>query len=200
MPQNLTMPVKPGDYEIRYVFVGPGTDTSGNAHRVIANQPITITAAAASLDGPDAAKTGETLTINWTGPAGAGDFITITKPDAAQKSYGDYKYASNGSPSKIRMPLNPGLYELRYVQKGRRQGDKVIARKPITITQTQASLKGPKTAIVGSEVKVDWVGPTGEAGDFITVTTPDARESKYMDYAYTKKGTPAKITMPIEPG
>ncbi len=199
-PQNLTMPVKPGEYEIRYVFVGPGADTSGNAHSVIARQAIVITATDASLDSPDTAKTGETLTIAWTGPSGAGDYITVTKPDAAQNRYGDYKYASNGSPSKIRMPLNPGQYELRYVQKGGRQGDKVIARKPITITQTQASLKGPKTAIVGSEVKVDWVGPTDESGDFITVTTPDARESKYLDYAYTKNGTPAKISMPLEPG
>jgi len=199
-PQNLTMPVTPGDYEIRYVFVGPGTDTSGNAHKIIARQPVVIMAAAASLDGPEAAKTGETLSIVWTGPGGAGDFITITKPDAAQKTYNDYKYASNGSPSKIRMPLTPGAYELRYVQKGGRQGDKVIARKPIEITQVDASLKGPKTASVGAELKVDWTGPRDEPGDFITVTAPDARDSKYLDYAYTKNGSPAKISMPLEPG
>ncbi len=199
-PHDLTMPVKPGKYEIRYVFVGPGADTSGNAHSVIARQPVVITAVGASLDGPDTAETGETLSIEWSGPEGTGDYITVTKPDAAQNSYGDYKYASNGSPSKIRMPLTPGLYELRYVQKGGLQGDKVIARKPVTITQVQASLRGPKSAIVGSAVEIDWVGPTDEPRDFITVTTPDAREKSYLDYAYTRNGSPAKISMPLEPG
>lgn len=199
-PHELNMPVKPGAYEIRYVFVGKADNRGASENRIIARRAITIEQAGATLNGPDRANTGEAISIVWTGPTGNGDFVTVTAPDAADKNYMDYKYTANGSPSKIRMPLKPGDYELRFVQKGGLQGYKVLARKSIKVVEVEASISGPKTALVGSEIKVDWTGPVGASGDFITITAPDASERTYKDYAYTKNGSPSKIEMPIEPG
>jgi len=199
-PYGLRMPVETGKYELRYVFIGKSDNRGGSENRIIARQEITIEEARATLDGPDEAKTGETISVDWTGPTGAGDFVTVTAPGARDQNYTNYKYTKNGSPSKIRMPLKPGDYELRFVQKGGLQGYKVLARKPIKIVQVSASISGPKSAKVGSEIEVEWTGPAFESGDFITVTKPDAAERKYLDYAYTKNGNPAKISMPQEPG
>ncbi len=198
-PHDIQVPVEAGQYEIRYVFVG-NDNGSSYGHRVIARQELTVEKAEASIDGPETARTGDTLSIDWTGPTSKGDFVTVTKQDASQRSYTDYKYTANGSPSKLRMPLEPGDYELRVVQKGARAGYKVVASKPIKITQMKASLSGPKTAVVGSDVEIVWAGPSPQSGDFITVTKPDATERTYLDYAYSKNGSPAKISMPVEPG
>lgn len=199
-PQNLVMPIEPGEYELRYVFVGPAKNASSNAHRVVARKSITIIDAGVTIDGPTQARTGEIVQIPWTGPGRKRDFITVTAPDAAPRSYTNYKYANYGSPSEIRMPLTPGDYELRYVQQGVNASDRVAARKPIKIIQSKATLSGPKTAKVGSEVSVKWSGPSPAAGDFITVTAPDAGERSYTSYAYTGNGSLATINMPVEPG
>lgn len=199
-PQQLVMPVEPGDYELRYVFVGPAGDSGSSRRSVIARQAITITKAKVSLEGPEQANTGEILQIAWTGPGYKRDFITVTALDAAPGSYTNYKYGNQGSPAEIRMPLTPGDYELRYVQQGANGKDNVSARRPIKIVQADASISGPETAKVGSEISVAWSGPTPAAGDFITITAPDASERSYQDYAYTKNGSPSKIEMPVEPG
>jgi len=192
--KSLAMPIEPGDYEIRYVFVGSSGEGGGD-NQVIARRPITITAVDATLDAPDTAQAGQTIAVEWTGPATRSDFITVVLPDAPDKAYTDYKYARNGSPANIRMPLDKGDYELRYVQKG----NKVLARRPISISGAAASLSVPETAKVGAEISVEWEGPK-ERSDFITVTKPDAASKAYTDYAYTRNGSPSKITMPLEPG
>ncbi len=199
-PQKLIMPVAPGDYELRYVFVGPAKNTASNSHKVVARKAITITKAVVTLQGPKQAETGEILQINWTGPGRERDFITVTTPDAAARSYTNYSYGHQGSPAEIRMPVNPGDYELRYVQQGVNEPDKVAARRPIKIVQSVATISGPKTANVGSEISVKWSGPTPASGDFITITAPDASERAYQDYAYTKNGSPSKIEVPVAPG
>ena len=60
----------------------------------------------------------------------SGDWITVTTPDAPESKYNDYAYTKQGSPATIRMPLEPGEYELRFVQGNK----KVIARQAITVT------------------------------------------------------------------
>ena len=199
-PQKLPMPVEPGEYELRYVFVGPAKNTKSDSHKVIATQAITIIEPDITLDAPEQADTGAILQVPWTGPGRKRDFITVTAPDAPPRSYTNYSYGHQGSPAEIRMPVTPGDYELRYVQQGVHETDKVAARRPIKIVQSVATISGPQSAKVGSEISVEWSGPAPAAGDFITVTEPDASERSYKDYAYTKNGSPAKIEMPVEPG
>ncbi|MCB1592181.1 MAG: VWA domain-containing protein [Alphaproteobacteria bacterium] len=187
-PATVRMPLEPGEYELRFV---QGND------KVIARQPITITQAAATLTAKDEAVTGETLSIQFTGPkAAASDWITVTKPDDPAKTYTDYQYAKGGSPANIRMPLEPGEYELRFVQ----GGEKILARKPVKVTQAVATLDGPATAPAGKVIDVAFSGPPFGSGDYIAIARPGDEAKKYESYVYTKLGSPAKLRIPKEPG
>ncbi len=187
-PGTLRMPLEAGEYELRFV--------QGNK-KVLARRPITVTAAVATISGPETAIAGEEVSVEFTGPEPAsGDWITVVAPDAAPNKYGDYHYTRQGSPGEVRMPLEAGEYELRFVQGNK----KVIARQPITVTEAVATLEAKDTAIAGETVSVDFTGPKPASGDWITVTAPDAEEKKYTDYAYTKQGSPAKIRMPLDAG
>ncbi len=187
-PATIRMPLEAGDYELRFV--------QGNK-KVLARRPITVTAALATISGPETAVAGEEVSVEFTGPAPAsGDWITVVKPDAAENKYGDYHYTKQGSPGAVRMPLDAGEYELRFVQGNK----KVIARQSITVVAATATLAAKDTAIAGETVSVEFTGPKPASGDWVTVTAPDAEDKKYTDYAYTKQGSPAKIRMPLDAG
>ncbi len=185
-PLTLHAPVEAGDYELRYVL-------SGN--KTVARSPIKVIAVEASVSGPVSAIAGTHHPISWTGPAGDRDFITVTAVSDAENKYTDYEYTRKGNPVTIRMPLEAGPYELRYVQDSK----KVLARQEVQISEAVATLEAPEEAVVGSMVSVAWTGP-GEDRDFITVTEPDENEKRYTDYEYAKKGSPVEIKMPIFPG
>lgn len=188
-PAELRLPVEPGEYEVRYML--------GRPIRTLASAAITATEASATLAAPDEAIAGEEITVEFTGPpAGSGDWITVTAPDAKDNKYTNYYYTRQGSPARLRMPLEAGEYELRFVQ-----GNKsVLARKAIVIKAAGASLSGPETAISGEEVTVEFTGPEPASGDWITVTAPDAPGNKFTSYHYTKSGSPATVRMPLEAG
>ena len=186
-PVTITAPLEAGEYELRYLQAG---------RKIIARRPISVAGVEASVSGPETAMAGTRHEISWTGPAGDRDWVTVTAPGARDNAYTDYAYMRTGNPVTIRMPLEPGDYEIRYVQNGK----KVIARRNVTVTAAEASLDAPETAEAGSTVKVAWTGPA-EDRDWVTVTAPDARENSYTDYEYPqKKGNPLDIDMPVEPG
>jgi Ca-activated chloride channel family protein len=188
-PAELRMPVEPGDYEIRYVL--------GRPIRVLARADFAATPATASLTAPDDAVAGAEIAVAFTGPpAGSGDYVTITAPDAPDREYMSYAYSAQGSPASLRMPLEPGDYELRFVQGGSR----VLARRPITVTQALATVTAPERAVIGATVDVEFTGPPPASGDYITVTAPEAPANEYSSYVYTRQGSPAEIRMPVTPG
>ncbi len=194
-PKKLTMPLEPGDYEIRYVFVGKSGEAKGGGHQVLARQSITVTDVTAKLSGPKTARVGQSISVDWEGPKASGDFVTITAPDAKDRAYKSYAYTKNGSPSKLTMPLEPGDYELRFVQKGK----KILARQPITVEDITMTLKAPKKAKAGETIEINWDGPVAK-GDWVTVIEPDAKETKYKSYFYPINGAPGKVAVPKEPG
>lgn len=186
-PGDIKMPLEPGNYEIRFI--------QGN-NKVLARRPITVTAALATVSAPETAAIGETVKVEFTGPEQNGDYITVTAADAAANKYGDYAYTKNGTPADVRMPLEGGEYEIRFVQGSK----KVIARQTITVNEVASTLAAKDTAIAGETISVEYTGPPAGSGDFITVTLPDDRETKYTNYEYTKKGSPAEIRMPLDAG
>jgi len=187
-PATVRMPLEAGEYELRFV--------QGNS-KVIARQPITVTAATATLSAKETAIAGETVEVEFTGPTPAsGDWITVTAPDAPPGKYTNYNYTKSGSPAAIRMPLDAGDYELRFVQGNK----KVLARKAIRVTQATASLDGPSTAKAGDLISVAFTGPPPGSGDYVAVAEMGSDDLKYVAYAYTKAGSPAKIRLPKEPG
>ncbi|WP_375204928.1 VWA domain-containing protein [Hyphococcus sp.] len=187
-PATIRMPLEAGEYELRFVQGGK---------KIIARQPITVTAATATLSAKDTAIAGETVSVEFTGPAPAsGDWITVTAPDAAPNKYTDYHYTRNGSPAEIRMPLDAGDYEIRFVQNNK----KVLARKPITVTEATATLNGPSSAKAGETVDVAFTGPPPGSGDYVAISKMGSDDLNYVSYSYTRNGSPARLRMPNEPG
>ena len=181
-PAQLLMPTEPGEYEIRYVL--------DQDREVIATAPITLVAVAASVTPPATATAGATVAVPWEGPDYTRDFIAVGKPGAP---YINYVYTKNGTPAQLLMPIEPGDYEVRYVLD---QDREIIATATITIAAAEASVTPPAQAVAGAMVAVPWQGPD-YTRDFIAVGKPG---EPYVNYAYTKNGTPAQLLMPTEPG
>lgn len=117
-PLKLQMPIKPGDYELRYSFRDEST---------IFTRPITVTPAKIDLVAPVTAVAGSEIEIGWTGPNAPSDNIQIAPVGG---SYLAYTYTRQGNPLKLRMPDRPGDYELRYSFRDL----EVVLRRPITVT------------------------------------------------------------------
>lgn len=188
-PSEIRLPVASGTYEIRYVL--------GYPYRVLAKVDYVVTAAAATLTAPESAGAGSELSVEFTGPpANSSDYITITKPDARDNEYMEYSYTSRGSPAKLRAPLDPGTYELRFVQ----AGSKVLARRSVVITAVEASITATATVVAGEPLSVGFTGPPAGASDYITVTKAGAPATDYIEYAYTTRGSPAALRAPLDTG
>ena len=148
----------------------------------------------ATLEAPSEATAGETIRVDWTGPDYDRDYIGVSRIDDPD-GYENYAYTRNGTPAQVTMPTEPGEYELRYFV---RQDRSIIARHPITVTDVSATLEAPSEATAGETIRVDWTGPDYDR-DYIGVSRIDDPDG-YENYAYTRNGTPAQVTMPTEPG
>jgi Ca-activated chloride channel family protein len=115
-------PIKEGDYELWYV---PGSETAPSARRAITVTPYEIT-----LAFPVAVDAGSTFEVEWTGPDGPSDYLTIVPAGSPDGTYRSYAYTRDGSPAKLVAPDEPGAYEIRYAS------DRVpgtFARSSITV-------------------------------------------------------------------
>lgn len=182
----LRAPLDAGSYELRYVQAG---------EEVIARRVLTVTAVEAAMDAPDTVEIGSYHDIGWTGPGGNNDWLTIVRPGEPANRYTDYAYTREGDVLTLRMPLEPGNWELRYVQDGK----KVLAVKDMVVTDLSVPLTAVESAVVGSAVEVGFEGP-GWRNDWLTVVEPNAAENRYGDYEYGREGSPVTLKMPVNPG
>jgi len=90
------------------------------------------------LAAPKGVTAGSVFKVAWTGPNNSGDFITIVKADAAEKTYINYAYTKDGNPAKLRALDEPGAYELRYIMG---QSRATLARAPILVRPAKATLQ-----------------------------------------------------------
>jgi len=187
-PGKLQLPDTAGEYELRYV--------SRQSNRVLARRLIEATEVAVEIIAQDRSNISEEISIQWQGPGGKGDFITVVALDAEEGRYGKYTYTTSGNPLKLIMPDQSGTYELRYQSGGSKN---TLARKIIEVQDIQVTLDAPERAAMGSSIEVSWQGPDGK-GDYITVINADADDIKYGKYAYTKGGPRLKLQMPDQPG
>jgi Ca-activated chloride channel family protein len=187
-PSALTAPDAPGAYEVRYVFDA--------TRAVLARVPLRVAAAEASLSGPATVQAGGRIEVHWTGPNNARDYLTIVAAGAGEGAYLNYAYTTDGSPLSFQAPETPGAYELRYVTG---QDAKTLARQPISIVAATASVSAPSSVGPGERLSVRWEGPNNP-GDYVTIVRAGADEGAYLDYAYTRDGSPASIQAPQERG
>ncbi len=185
-PLDVTMPLQPGRYEIRYVL------SQGRA--VQARAEIEVTAVTAGLKAPEAAPVGGALEVYWQGPDYQNDYIAITPAGEDELKYDRYTYTREGSPLDLQLPATPGDYVLRYIAAGNPK--RVLASKPIRLTEVAATLSPPASAPAGGQIQVAWDGP-GNPRDYIAIGKPGER---YFSYAYVDRGNPATLKLPPDPG
>jgi Ca-activated chloride channel family protein len=185
-PLNLQMPGKPGEYVIRYLL-------KGSRYQVLATHPITIEETSATLNTPDTAKIGSTISVEWTGPNYKHDYINIRKVGNMGAPLG-VTDTSKGSPLNLKMPGKPGEYVIRYVL-----GDshRAIVTHPITIEETSVTLNAPDTAKIGSTISVEWTGPDNPR-DYIRIQNLNV--SHLHEQTRTLKGSPLSLQIPSEAG
>jgi Ca-activated chloride channel family protein len=191
---KLRAPTTPGEYDVRYVVQLAGE------RKVKATAPITVAAATASLTVPPKAEGGEPLTISWTGPAGAGDYIDVV-PEGSTATSGEitYAYTRDGNPAKLSAPGKPGAYQIRYVLEGP-GGRKLLATSPIAVSESAATLKADDTVARGSKIKVEWTGPK-RRGDYVDLVKKGHVEtSGELSYFYTDRDSSSELTAPAEAG
>ncbi|MCV2886951.1 VWA domain-containing protein [Ruegeria aquimaris] len=188
-PLPLRLPVEPGAYEIRYVLA--------DGIQTLARLPITVTERGFDLSAPDSAPVGSLVEVAWSGGGFDEDFLTVARLDAGDgNDYVTYAYVRDGNPVGLRMPLEPGQYQLRYVVG---QDSSVAVSQPITVTDLSVTLAAPDRVAAGSMVAVSHTGPAYE-GDYITFVTPDAGVLDYLGYAYTSDGATVQVQAPDTPG
>ncbi|WP_299921421.1 VWA domain-containing protein [uncultured Pelagimonas sp.] len=185
-PLKIRMPAEPGLYELRYQVK--------RNREVIARTPIEILPSEVTIDAAAKAEIGASIPVTWTGPANKGDFLSVHELGGNQWPINDAN-VKEGSPLQLRMPGEPGQYELRYQLAEDRA---VIYRQPIEVTEAQIALAHPEQAEIGSMIEVTWQGP-GNKGDFISVHETGGSVWG-INSANVDDGNPLKLRMPGEPG
>lgn len=185
---DLSAPVTPGAYELRYV--------TARSKSVLGRTSITVLPATASLEAANEAVLGTTISVQWTGPNNPHDFITVVAKGTPDGQYGNYTDTAKGSPLSLTLPPDAGEAELRYMTG---QGKLVLARRTLKILVPEVSLDAPDQVVAGSVFNVSWKGPKNPS-DYITVVPANTPEGQYQNYTDTNKGSPLSITALIMPG
>ncbi len=123
----LRAPGAPGDYRIRYVLAAAG------GHKILAEVPLTVRAATASLEAPARVQRGVEFEVSWQGPNGEGDYVDIVVA-GSRETAGELTYISVEAESRGRLaaPDKPGRYDIRYILKAG-DGLSVLARRSIEV-------------------------------------------------------------------
>jgi Ca-activated chloride channel family protein len=121
-PLAVTAPIQPGRAEIRYM--------TGQHAKVLARRALEIVPAVVTLRAEDHAAVDALLTVEWTGPNNAGDFLTVVPKSARDGTVLQTVDAARGSPARVRTPREPGLCEIRYVTG---QGHVILARRDVQV-------------------------------------------------------------------
>jgi Ca-activated chloride channel family protein len=153
--------------------------------------------AAPSLTTPPSAAAGSTISFKATGTGNPREFVTVVPKGAREGAYFAYVYVTGTGDLKLTMPATPGDYELRLCAAD--SPYKTLAMKPIQLIGATASVSAPATVAAGGSFEVKWSGPNNER-DYIAIgeTTPGGR--LYLDYKYSRSGSPLKLAAPEKPG
>lgn len=188
-PSELTAPDDLGAYEVRYVIA--------SSKRTLVSQPITLTEVSANLSVPGPIIPGGTIRVEWDGPDGPADYITVVEKGADEGSYMDYAYTQHGSPAEINLPKALGVFEVRYVIG---KSKRTLASVPITLKPVSATVTPPATTKAGEAIEVNWTGPAAK-GDTIEIVAAGAEDgASPLAKAGTVQGSPLFIYAPEEAG
>jgi Ca-activated chloride channel family protein len=159
-------------------------------------EPSQAAGGPATIEAPDSVEGGEPFEVEWTGPDGEGDYVTLVAEGAEAWTNEPYFYTATGSPGNLTAPTTAGDYELWYVVGS---DESIAVRLPITVTPFEGDLGAPDTVGSGTTFEVAWNGPDGP-GDYVTIVPVGAERWTNESYFYTTVGSPGTLTAPNEAG
>src|SRR5690606_13804304 len=102
-----------GSYVLRYILDAP------DGRKLLTSIPLAITEARGSVALPPEAPGGSELSVNFTGPAGPGDYLDIVPEDhtdlSGELAYYYVERSPDGETGTMIAPGNPGPYKVRYI-------------------------------------------------------------------------------------
>jgi len=144
----------------------------------------------------------QTVSVRWTGPGDAGDYIAISRPQQKDGEYLTYSRMLGADTlqgeTRIDAPATAGRYELRYMNP--RRGEAVLARMPLQVDDAPASLEAADVVVAGSRLKVIARGPYGTRHwvGFAEVGSP---AGSYLDWQRLSGAvSELELTSPAKPG
>jgi hypothetical protein len=188
-PVILSLPEEPGEYELRYFAHGP--------NELLARRPFTVLEVTATLQGPPSTVAGAKISVEWSGPSNRYDRIGILKVGTPDGSSSGFSAPVGKHPVQVSVPETPGDYEIRYLT----QRYHTLAKAPLRVEGTTASVEGPSTAVGGSRISVDWSGPDNEYDRIgvLKVGTPETAEAGGSS-VHTGGKHPVQLIVPEKPG
>ncbi|HEU5079071.1 MAG TPA: hypothetical protein VFT72_07645 [Opitutaceae bacterium] len=187
-PLEVTAPIQPGRYEVRYI--------AERSKTVLGRAQLDVTPAGATLDAVDEVLLGSQVSVAWTGPDNEGDYVTIVPANTPDGRHENYAYTAHKSPVSILVPPTAGAAELRYMTG---QGNRVLARRPLRIVAPKITLDAPDRAVEGTAVSIQWTGSANRS-DYITIVPADAPDGRYANYTQVEKPGQVSVLAPVETG
>jgi Ca-activated chloride channel family protein len=152
----------------------------------------------ATVTAPATAPLGATVEIGWNGPEAQGDYIGIG-PEGAEGAarWENFVYVDGGGPKPLLMSPREGPHVIGYFDGA---ADEMIGSAVIELTPVESSIIAPAEAPAGADAEIGWTGPD-YAGDYVGVGPVGATGAdRWQSFAYTRDGSPARLTMPAVPG
>ncbi len=189
-PLELLTPTAPGDYVITYFMAQDRTP--------LASTKISVVEPQVSVTAPPSAIAGDTIAVDWVGPDFQNDYIGIGLAGAERSDqWENFTYTRDGVPLALLVPTDPGDYVVSYFAG---QDRSILASTTISVTTAEATITAPPSAIAGSTIAVDWVGPDYN-NDYIGIGLVGAeRADQWENFSYTRDGAPLSLLVPTTPG
>ncbi|ODU43422.1 VWA domain-containing protein [uncultured Aquimonas sp.] len=184
-------PAAAGAYELRYV------SALRNAS-VLAQRPLAVTEVEGSIEGPAEASTGTRITVRASGPAAARHWIGFAPAGSDAGAFLDYQRPTGPqSEVELKVPAEPGDYELRYVLN---ESERVLVSRPIKVVAASVYVRGPAEVAAGAVIEVEAAGPI-DNGHWIGFAPAGSDAGSYRDYTRPVDGqTRYSLRAPGEPG
>jgi Ca-activated chloride channel family protein len=157
----------------------------------------------ATLQAPTEVMALERFAVAVTGPLNPGDYLDVVYD--GQTRVGDYLFwvmLSEGVPATLTAPVEPGDYQIRYVEDRDESGPRVLATWPLSVAPAEYGLQAADSAIGGTLLRVEWQGPAG-ASDWIDIAPAGSDDTgAYLPgwVGSLTAGMPVELTVPTAPG
>ena len=192
---TLTAPSTSGPHELRYVLE--------EGRRTLASVPIKVFETDVDLTGPEKVRAETVMDVSWSSTINGKDFITIVPAGSDRSTVSNHNRAGSATEGQVKVPEEPGFYELRYVlEEGRHTlgstlFEVVAADAPI---DNGAGLSVPKTAKAADTITVTWTGTSKSSDQRIALARKEQADFSWVSVQSVGAEKSIEIEMPDEAG